>query len=77
MAKRRFKLQCNEATLLLSEAQERQLALGERTVLRMHTWVCSSCRNFGEQLGFIRQAVRSFADHNPGPGADGEPPSDT
>ncbi len=77
MAKRRLKLQCDEATLLLSEAQERPLALGERAVLRMHTWVCSSCRNFGEQLGFIRQAVRGFADRNPAPHADGDPPSDT
>lgn len=80
MGKNRVMLACEEATRLLSEAQDRRLGRGERTVLRMHTWICSGCRNFGDQLGFIRQAARGFAGRNDtdgggdgceGPGPDG------
>lgn len=55
-------LNCQQATRLLSEQEDRALGVGERTRLRMHTWVCESCRNFGGQLGFIRRAVKGFAD---------------
>jgi hypothetical protein len=54
-------LNCEQATRLLSEQEDRALGVGERTRLRMHTWVCESCRNFGGQLGFIRRAVKGFA----------------
>ncbi len=54
-------LNCEQATRLLSEQEDRALGVGERTRLRMHTWVCISCRNFGGQLGFIRRAVTGFA----------------
>jgi len=54
-------MNCEQATRLLSEAQDRRLGAAERTVLRMHTWICSGCRNFGGQLGFLRQAMKGFA----------------
>lgn len=54
-------MNCEQATRLLSEAQDRRLGTTERTFLRMHTWVCSGCRQFGGQLGFIRQAMQGFA----------------
>ena len=57
MGKHRVMIPCDEATRLLSEAQDRSLGAGERTVLRMHTWLCSGCRQFGAQVGFIRQAA--------------------
>jgi len=61
MALPKLMLNCAEATRLLSESQDRELPRGERTVLRVHTWMCSGCRNFGEQLGFLRQATRAYA----------------
>jgi hypothetical protein len=66
-------MNCEQATRLLSEAQDRQLGTAERTVLRMHTWICSGCRNFGGQLGFLRQAMKGFA-ARPGelPASDGD-----
>lgn len=68
MGKHRVMIQCDEATRLLSDAQDRQLGAGERTVLRMHTWMCSGCRQFGAQVGFIRQAMRGFANRSDGDG---------
>ena len=61
MALPKLMLNCAEATRLLSEGQDRELPRGERTVLRVHTWMCSGCHNFGEQLGFLRQATRAYA----------------
>jgi len=54
-------MNCEQATQLLSESQERKLSTSERTVLRMHTWMCTGCRNFGGQLGFMRQAMKGFS----------------
>ena len=56
-----IRLKCTEASFLLSQAQERALGRGERTVLRVHTWMCSGCRQFGVQLGWLRQAAQAFA----------------
>jgi hypothetical protein len=67
-------LNCVQATRLMSEAQDRELNMQERTVLRMHTWICSGCRTFSGQVGFLRQAMKGFAVHDGGP--DDEPPPD-
>ncbi|MDO9237121.1 MAG: hypothetical protein Q7U28_13945 [Aquabacterium sp.] len=63
-------MNCEQATQLLSESQDRDLAMSERTLLRVHTWICTGCRNFGGQLGFMRQAMKGFAEH------DDKPPKD-
>ena len=76
MAKMRVMIPCDEATRLLSEAQDRTLPTGERTVLRVHTWMCSKCRMFGEQLGFIRLAARGFAQRADDGRVDGADPAD-
>lgn len=52
-------LSCEEATRLLSERQERVLSLGEKTSLRLHTAMCSGCREFGKQVVSLRQLIRS------------------
>lgn len=76
MARPRVRLTCDEATRLMSEAQDRALQTGERTVLRMHTWMCSGCRQFEHQLGFIRQAMTSFASRDQTNGdTDDQPPA--
>lgn len=54
-------LNCREATRLYSEAQERELTFKERALLRMHVAMCSGCRNFGEQMAFLRDAMRAYA----------------
>ena len=66
-------MNCEQATRLLSESQERKLGASERTVLRVHTWMCAGCRNFGGQLGFMRQAMKGFSQRQGGlPPADDE-----
>lgn len=54
-------LNCRDATRLMSEAQERSLALKDRMSLKMHVMMCSGCRNFGKQMHTLRHLARSFA----------------
>ncbi|MDI1257924.1 zf-HC2 domain-containing protein [Aquabacterium sp.] len=66
-------MNCDRATRLMSESQDRPLTHGERTSLEVHTWMCVGCRNFRQQLGFLRRAMQSFAarhddDDEPPPG---------
>lgn len=54
-------MNCREATRLMSEQQERELALRERLPLRLHVMMCTGCRNFGQQMHTIRQIARTYA----------------
>lgn len=58
-------LNCHDATFLLSQRQERELSLSERTKLRMHVTMCRGCTNFERQLPQLGKAVRAFAAHDP------------
>ena len=53
-------LTCRDASHLLSEGQERPLRLGERLGLRLHLWMCVSCRRFEQQLALMRRAMRAL-----------------
>jgi hypothetical protein len=54
-------LNCHEATKLMSESQERSLALTEKVPLKFHTMMCTGCRNFGEQMNALRVMTRAYA----------------
>ncbi|OUS27206.1 hypothetical protein A9Q99_15580 [Gammaproteobacteria bacterium 45_16_T64] len=54
-------LNCERATRLISESQERPLSKRERFGLKIHTVICSGCRNFEHRMVSIRQAMQSFA----------------
>jgi hypothetical protein len=54
-------LNCHKATRLISESQDRELSLKENMTLKMHTGICSGCRNFGKQINFIHQAMQKFS----------------
>ncbi len=55
-------LSCRDATRLMSEAQDRKLGLAERLQLDMHLAICKGCRNFNEQMAFLRRACRAWAE---------------
>ena len=50
-------LSCKEATRLVSQGRDRELALGERIALRVHLAICVGCRIVNRQLSFLRRAV--------------------
>ncbi len=53
-------LTCKDASHLLSQRQERPLSLRERLGLRLHLWMCVSCRRFEQQLALMRRAMRAL-----------------
>ena len=55
-------LSCKEVTRLVSQGQDRRLALGERIALRVHFAICRGCANFDRQITFLRKAVTRLAD---------------
>lgn len=60
----KFMSTCKEVSELLSQAQDRRLARGERFGLNVHLLVCKGCRNFGDQLGFIRAAMKRYIERD-------------
>jgi predicted anti-sigma-YlaC factor YlaD len=52
-------IRCREASHLLSEAQDKPLNARSLWRLRLHLTMCDRCRNFSQQLKFIRQAARN------------------
>jgi hypothetical protein len=57
-------LSCKEASMLLSQAQERDLGLKEQFFLKLHLLLCDGCANFRKQLTVIRTAVRRYRDQD-------------
>jgi hypothetical protein len=54
-------ISCKEASLLLSQAEDRRLRLVERVQLRLHLAVCDACTRFSQQIAFLRIAMRRYA----------------
>jgi anti-sigma factor RsiW len=52
-----MKLSCKEATRLMSQAQDRELATGERAALSVHLGICKACRAALEQMEQVRRAL--------------------
>ncbi len=65
-------LTCREASVLISEARDRKLRLHERLGLRVHLWMCISCRRFNRQVRLMCRLLRSQTGPDlfdtPGPG---------
>lgn len=55
-------LNCHDATQLCSDEQDRELTMGERMGLGMHTMMCKGCSNYRKQMKFLRQAAKRYAE---------------
>ncbi|AQQ67649.1 hypothetical protein Mag101_08365 [Microbulbifer agarilyticus] len=69
-------MDCKQATRLLSEQQERNLSRREKLALKFHVFMCKACRNFGQQMGTLRDLARSYAkgeDNGSNPSKDKNP----
>jgi hypothetical protein len=53
-------LSCQQATELMSQAQDRPLNFGERIGLRLHVLICAGCANYQRQMDVLRFACRRF-----------------
>jgi len=67
-------LTCKEATRMMSEGQDRPLAVGERLQLEIHLAMCRGCRAYRQQMEFLRAACRRWLGKTGGEG-DRVPPA--
>jgi hypothetical protein len=51
-------LTCKQVSVLVSQSQDRKLGWLERWRLGAHLRVCEGCRNFRQQIEFLRGAIR-------------------
>jgi predicted anti-sigma-YlaC factor YlaD len=63
----KLKLDCQDVSRLLSDAQDNELPAAERARLRLHLVICQTCRNVDEQMQFIRQAMKRLGDEETRP----------
>jgi len=54
-------MNCQQATRLLSDAQERELPLKDRAALKIHVLMCSGCRHFAQHLDILRVTAHRYA----------------
>ena len=54
-------MNCQQATRLISESQDRALSLSEKMALKMHVLMCAGCKNFSLQIPFLSQAMKAYA----------------
>lgn len=64
-------INCQHATRLLSDAQERELSLKDRASLKFHVMMCSGCRNFGKQMGTLRDIAHNYTEDSENEGDSG------
>jgi Putative zinc-finger len=69
-------MDCKTATTLMSQGMDRPLDTTERVSLKVHTLMCTGCRNYRLQLQVLRDAARQMA-HGLVPPGVGEPGSST
>ncbi len=55
-----FKLNCREASRLLSRVQDHRLGPGERLGLWLHLKACDACLNFEKQMALLRRAMLNY-----------------
>ena len=67
-------LTCREATRLLLEDEDHELAPADRLALQVHVKICFACQRFVSQLNFMRRATRAWRKHTEAD--DSEPPHD-
>lgn len=53
-------LSCQEASRLVSMAQDRPLSQRERWRLKVHLGACAACTRYEQQLAFLRAAMRRY-----------------
>jgi hypothetical protein len=65
-------LTCREATRLLLEDEDHELAPADRLALQVHVKICFACERFVSQLNFMRRATRAWRKHSETDAADSD-----
>lgn len=53
-------LNCKQAATLMSQGMDKKLGALQRVNLRFHLMMCGGCRNFSNQIMFLRKSCEKF-----------------
>ena len=56
-----MKINCKEASRLISMGLDRELSLADRTALRLHLALCDACNKLRMQFQFMRRALSTYS----------------
>lgn len=56
---------CKQVSRVISDGQDADLSVTDRTLLRLHLVMCDTCRNIEQQLAFLRQAMKRLTGDDP------------
>ena len=56
-----MKVNCKQASRLISLGLDKELPLAERTALRFHLALCDACNKLKLQFQFMRQALAAYS----------------
>ncbi len=60
------RLNCRDASVLISRQHEHPLSTGEKFWLRLHLYICTGCRNFRNNTQLMRAALERYLDQGSG-----------
>ena len=60
-------LSCKEVSGLVSDGQDMEMSVTDRTLLRLHMVMCDGCRNVEKQMLFLREAMKRLGGDAPPP----------
>lgn len=49
---------CQNMTQLCSQSLDRKLSTGERIRMKMHSWICSWCIKYSDQVHYVNTTVK-------------------
>ena len=52
-----MKIDCQQASRLISQSMDERLPFGQRVKLRVHLLICDACSNFNRSVRLLRRAV--------------------
>ena len=55
-----FNISCKKASFLISKKEENKLSWFEKIKLQGHLTICSVCRRFEQQIGFIGKNAKNI-----------------
>jgi Putative zinc-finger len=67
MLRKIFRRSCRQVSRLISEQEDRPLAMRERVVLRLHLRICEACVRYESQVKFMRKAIGSWSNYSDRP----------
>jgi hypothetical protein len=66
----RYTPDCHNMTRLVSQSMDRRLPFGTWVRMKLHYIICVWCERYTEQIAFVKDAARSFAENSANSGTE-------